>query len=175
MPSAARNETGGADERDVDSVAKPVAKQARLAPGCCRSPCRERHAVHGRSRCDDHQRGVAADAHGASHVDRRQQWVVNAYALTFAGFLMLGGRAADLLGRKRVFLIGLAGFTLFSFLGGLAQSSGELIAARAAQGVGGAVLAPASLAGRSASSGPRSRHTRRGSWSLVCPTRWPRG
>jgi EmrB/QacA subfamily drug resistance transporter len=74
-----------------------------------------------------------------------QQWVVNAYALTFAGFLMLGGRSADLFGRKRLFLIGLAAFTLFSFLGGLAQSAGELVAARAAQGVGGAILAPASL------------------------------
>jgi MFS family permease len=61
-----------------------------------------------------------------------QQWAVNANALTFAGLLMLGGRAADLFARKRVFLIGLAGFSLLRFLGGLAQSSGELIAARAA-------------------------------------------
>jgi EmrB/QacA subfamily drug resistance transporter len=74
-----------------------------------------------------------------------QQWVINAYALTFAGFLMLGGRAADLFGRRRVFIAGLATFTLFSLLGGLAQTGGELIAARAAQGVGGAILAPASL------------------------------
>jgi EmrB/QacA subfamily drug resistance transporter len=74
-----------------------------------------------------------------------QQWVINAYALTFAGFLMLGGRAADVFGRRRVFIIGLATFTLFSLLGGLAQSGAELIAARAAQGVGGAILAPASL------------------------------
>lgn len=74
-----------------------------------------------------------------------QQWVINAYTLTFAGFLMLGGRAADLFGRRRVFLVGLAAFTLFSLLGGLAQTGGELIAARAAQGVGGAILAPATL------------------------------
>lgn len=74
-----------------------------------------------------------------------QQWVINAYALTFAGFLMLGGRAADVFGRRRVFIIGLATFTLFSLLGGFAQSGAELIAARAAQGVGGAILAPASL------------------------------
>jgi EmrB/QacA subfamily drug resistance transporter len=74
-----------------------------------------------------------------------QQWVINAYALTFAGFLMLGGRAADMFGRRRVFIAGLAAFTLFSLLGGLAQSGAELIAARAAQGVGGAILAPASL------------------------------
>ena len=74
-----------------------------------------------------------------------QQWVINAYTLTFAGFLMLGGRAADLFGRRRVFLAGLTVFTLFSLLGGLAQTGGELIAARAAQGVGGAILAPATL------------------------------
>ena len=54
-----------------------------------------------------------------------QQWVINAYTLTFAGFLMLGGRAADLFGRRRVFLVGLGVFTLFSLLGGVAQSGGE--------------------------------------------------
>jgi MFS family permease len=58
---------------------------------------------------------------------------------------MLGGRAADLFGRRRIFLAGLASFTVFSLLGGLAQTSGELIAARAAQGIGGAILAPATL------------------------------
>jgi EmrB/QacA subfamily drug resistance transporter len=73
------------------------------------------------------------------------QWVVNAYVLTFAGFLLLGGRAADLFGRRRVFLAGLGLFSLASLLGGLAQSSGELTAARAAQGLGGAILAPATL------------------------------
>jgi EmrB/QacA subfamily drug resistance transporter len=74
-----------------------------------------------------------------------QQWVVNAYTLTFAGFLMLGGRAADLFGRKRVFLTGLGVFTACSLLGGLAQNGDWLIWARAAQGLGGAVLAPATL------------------------------
>ena len=74
-----------------------------------------------------------------------QQWVVNAYTLTFAGLLLLGGRAADLFGRRRVFMIGLAVFTLCSLLGGLAQSGVWLISARAAQGVGGAILAPATL------------------------------
>jgi EmrB/QacA subfamily drug resistance transporter len=73
------------------------------------------------------------------------QWVVNAYTVTFAGFLLLGGRAADLLGRRRVFVAGLALFALASLAGGLAQSQGMLIAARAAQGIGGAVIAPASL------------------------------
>ena len=74
-----------------------------------------------------------------------QQWVVNAYTLTFAGFLMLGGRAADLYGRRRVFMLGLSLFTVASLLGGLAQGGAWLIAARAAQGLGGAVLAPTSL------------------------------
>jgi EmrB/QacA subfamily drug resistance transporter len=74
------------------------------------------------------------------------QWVVNAYTLTFAGFLMLGGRAADLLGRRRVFLAGTALFALSSLACALADSRDLLIAARALQGFGGAVLSPATLA-----------------------------
>jgi EmrB/QacA subfamily drug resistance transporter len=73
------------------------------------------------------------------------QWVVNAYTVAFAGFLLLGGRAADLLGRRRVFVSGLVLFGLASLAGGLAQSQFTLIAARAIQGLGGAVIAPASL------------------------------
>ncbi|MBI0299535.1 MFS transporter [Streptomyces sp. PRKS01-29] len=73
------------------------------------------------------------------------QWVVNAYALTFAGFLLLGGRAADLFGRKRVFLAGLGLFTAASLAGGAAQEPWQLIAARALQGIGAAVLSPATL------------------------------
>ena len=73
------------------------------------------------------------------------QWVVNAYTVTFAGFLLLGGRAADLLGRRRVFISGLVLFALSSLAGGLADSQTLLIAARAAQGLGGAIIAPASL------------------------------
>ena len=73
------------------------------------------------------------------------QWVVNAYTVTFAGFLLLGGRAADLLGRRRVFISGLVLFALASLAGGFADSRALLIAARAAQGLGGAVIAPASL------------------------------
>jgi EmrB/QacA subfamily drug resistance transporter len=73
------------------------------------------------------------------------QWVVNAYTLTFAGFLLLGGRAADLYGRRRIFILGLALFSLASLAGGLAQDQGTLIAARAIQGLGGAVLSPATL------------------------------
>jgi len=73
------------------------------------------------------------------------QWVVNAYTLTFAGFLMLGGRAADLLGRRRVFLAGTALFALTSLACALASSRGLLIAARGLQGISGAVISPASL------------------------------
>ena len=72
-------------------------------------------------------------------------WVVNAYTLAFAGFLLLGGRAADLLGRREVLAGGLALFALASLAGGLAQSELTLVAARAAQGLGGAVVAPATL------------------------------
>ncbi|TKK85010.1 MFS transporter [Herbidospora galbida] len=73
------------------------------------------------------------------------QWVVNAYALTFAGLMLLGGRAADLFGRKRVFLTGVTVFALASLLGGMAADPGLLIAARVLQGVGAAVLAPTTL------------------------------
>jgi EmrB/QacA subfamily drug resistance transporter len=73
------------------------------------------------------------------------QWVVNAYVLTFAGFLLLGGRAADLFGRRRVYLFGLGLFTVASLVGGLAQNSAWLTGARAVQGIGGAFLSPATL------------------------------
>src|SRR5512142_758918 len=73
------------------------------------------------------------------------QCVVNAYTVTFAGFMLLGGRAADLIGRRRVFVSGLLLFGLASLAGGFAESQGTLIAARAVQGLGGAVIAPASL------------------------------
>ncbi len=72
-------------------------------------------------------------------------WVVNAYVLTFGGFLLLGGRMADLLGRRRVFVGGLILFALASLAGGLATNSGQLIAARAVQGLGAAILSPAAL------------------------------
>src|SRR5215216_6789941 len=72
-------------------------------------------------------------------------WVVNAYLLTFGGFLLLGGRAGDLFGRRRVFMVGLALFTLASLFCGLAGSQALLVAARAVQGLGGAIIAPAAL------------------------------
>jgi EmrB/QacA subfamily drug resistance transporter len=72
-------------------------------------------------------------------------WVVNAYTLTFGGFLLLGGRLADLLGRRRMFIYGLALFSVASLLGGLAQSEAWLISARALQGLGAAIVSPAAL------------------------------
>ena len=83
---------------------------------------------------------------GALHFSEQDlQWVVNAYTVTFAGFMLLGGRAADLIGRRRVFVSGLALFGLASLAGGFAQDQTTLIVARAVQGLGGAVIAPASL------------------------------
>src|SRR5246127_773362 len=72
-------------------------------------------------------------------------WVVNAYTLTFGGFLLLGGRLADLLGRRRMFMVGLVLFSAASLLGGLAQSEAWLIGARAVQGLGAAIVSPAAL------------------------------
>jgi EmrB/QacA subfamily drug resistance transporter len=77
--------------------------------------------------------------------DADLQWVVNAYALTFGGFLLLGGRAGDLMGRKRVFLVGVVVFTVASLLNGLAPSSEALIVFRGVQGLGAALIAPAAL------------------------------
>src|SRR5438094_2933854 len=73
------------------------------------------------------------------------QWVITAYAILFGGLLLLGGRVADLLGRRRLFIAGVALFTVSSLLSGLAWSEGSLIAFRALQGTGGALLAPAAL------------------------------
>ena len=72
-------------------------------------------------------------------------WIPNAYALTFGGFLLLGGRMADLLGRRRLFMVGLVIFSVASLLGGLSQTEGQLIGARALQGLGAALLAPSAL------------------------------
>jgi EmrB/QacA subfamily drug resistance transporter len=73
------------------------------------------------------------------------QWVITAYAITFGGFLLLGGRSADLLGRRRMFYVGVTVFTVASFLCGLAWSEGVLIGARALQGFGAAIISPAAL------------------------------
>jgi MFS family permease len=73
------------------------------------------------------------------------QWVATAYALTFGGFMLLGGRAADLLGRRRVLLLGLAVFTIASLTCALASGDGFLIGSRAVQGLGAAIMLPAAL------------------------------
>jgi EmrB/QacA subfamily drug resistance transporter len=87
------------------------------------------------------------DIHRALHFSPTGlSWVQNAYTLTFGGLLLLGARAGDILGRRRVFVAGIALFTLASFMGGLAQSASWLLAARAVQGIGAAIAAPSTLA-----------------------------
>jgi len=85
-------------------------------------------------------------AQSALHIsDANRQWVVTAYALAFGGLLLLGGRIADFMGRKRAFVIGLIGFGVASAIGGIAQNQGELFAARGLQGAFAALMAPAAL------------------------------
>jgi len=87
-------------------------------------------------------------------------WVQNAYTLTFGGLLLLGARAGDILGRRRVFVAGIGLFTVASLLGGLAPSATWLLAARAVQGVGAAIAAPSTLALLQASFREGSERTR---------------
>ncbi|WP_330294635.1 MFS transporter [Streptomyces sp. NBC_00503] len=97
-----------------------------------------------------------------------QQWIVNAYTLGFAGLLLLGGRAADLVGARRTFLAGLGVFTVASLACGLATGGAMLIAARAVQGIGGAILAPATLTLIMATfTEPRARTRAMGAWASV--------
>jgi EmrB/QacA subfamily drug resistance transporter len=106
--------------------------------------------------------------HGLDFSDADLQWVVNAYTLVFGGFLLLGGRAADLLGRKRLFLAGVVLFTAASLLNGLAQSSSMLIAGRALQGLGGALVSPAALSILMTSfPGTQERTKALGVWSAI--------
>src|SRR5579862_482437 len=92
------------------------------------------------------------------------QWTVSAYTLTLAGLILLGGSLGDRLGRRRVFMTGVVWFALCSALCGLAPGIGVLIAARALQGVGGALLAPGSLAIIQASFAPGDRSRAVGAW-----------
>ena len=95
-------------------------------------------------------------------------WVINGYTLIFGGFLLLGGRAADLLGRKRLFIVGVALFSAASLLNGLAQSSAMLIAGRALQGLGGALVAPAALSIVTTTFTENAERTRAlGVWSAI--------
>jgi EmrB/QacA subfamily drug resistance transporter len=96
------------------------------------------------------------------------QWVISAYALVFGGFLLLGGRAADLLGRRRIFLAGVVVFTLASLFAGLAWSEASLIAARALQGLGAAIITPAALSILSTTFAEgRERNIALGVWGAV--------
>jgi EmrB/QacA subfamily drug resistance transporter len=96
------------------------------------------------------------------------QWVVNAYTLIFGGFLLLGGRAGDLLGRKRLFVAGVVLFSAASLLNGLAQSSGMLIVGRGLQGLGGALLSPAALSIITTTFTEQSERTKAlGVWSAI--------
>ena len=96
------------------------------------------------------------------------QWVVNAYTLSFGGFLLLGGRAADLFGRKRLFIAGIVVFSAASLLNGLAGSAGMLVIGRALQGLGGALVSPAALSVLTTSFAEGRERTRAlGVWSAV--------
>jgi EmrB/QacA subfamily drug resistance transporter len=96
------------------------------------------------------------------------QWVISAYALFFGGFLLLGGRAADLLGRRRIFLAGIVLFTVASLLAGLAWSETSLIVARALQGLGAAVISPAALSILTTTFAEgKERNTALGVWGAV--------
>ena len=108
--------------------------------------------------------------------DANLQWVVNSYTLLFGGFLLLGGRAADILGRKRVFIAGVILFSVASLLNGLATNAGQLVAFRALQGLGGALVSPAALsiitttfAEVRAHEGARRLGRDRGRWRRVRP------
>ncbi|HSZ05457.1 MAG TPA: MFS transporter [Solirubrobacteraceae bacterium] len=96
------------------------------------------------------------------------QWIVDAYSITFAGFLMLGGRAADHFGQRRMFVLALAVFALASLAGGLAPDRGLLVAARAVQGLGGALMAACSLAVITSSFAPGPQlHRAIGAWASM--------
>jgi EmrB/QacA subfamily drug resistance transporter len=100
--------------------------------------------------------------------EQNLQWVISAYALVFGGFLLLGGRAADLLGRRRIFLVGITLFTVASLLAGLAWSEASLISARALQGLGAAVITPAALSILSTTfTEGRERNIALGVWGAV--------
>jgi EmrB/QacA subfamily drug resistance transporter len=105
---------------------------------------------------------ISRDLHGGLS---GQQWTVDSYLLTLGSLLLLGGSLGDLYGRRRMFVTGLVAFTVASAVCGLAPSMGALVAARAAQGVGGALLVPGSLALLSASFTPEDRGTAVGAWS----------
>jgi EmrB/QacA subfamily drug resistance transporter len=99
------------------------------------------------------------------------QWVASAYALTFGGFLLLGGRVADLLGRRRIFMVGLVVFAAASFACGFSNSSGFLVGARAVQGLGAAIISPAALSILTTTFAEgKERNTALGVWGAIAGT-----
>jgi len=100
-----------------------------------------------------------------------RQWVVTAYTLAFGSLLLLGGRIADVVGRKKIFIIGLLGFAGASALGGVAGSQGLLFAARGLQGIFGALLAPAALSLINVTF-TLPKEPCEGVWRLRCDRRW---
>jgi len=96
------------------------------------------------------------------------QWVASGYVLTYGGFLLLGGRAADLLGRRRMLVAGLGLFAFASLVGGIAHAEGVLIAARLAQGTGAALMSPAALSTLTTTfTNPRDRNAALGAWAAM--------
>ena len=132
-PGARRRSAGGADP-----AASPTPGGPRDHP---------RLPADGRPRRDDREhRAARHPPRPAASPPPACPGCINAYTLTFGGLLLLGARAGDILGRRRMFIAGIALFTLASLVGGLAQSPGWLLAARAVQGVGAAIAAPSALA-----------------------------
>jgi EmrB/QacA subfamily drug resistance transporter len=106
--------------------------------------------------------------HSLDFSQQNLQWVASGYILTYGGFLLLGGRLGDLLGRRRMLLTGLAVFTVSSLSAGLAASAGLLVAARLTQGIGAALMAPAALSALTTSfRGGRDRNTALGVWGAI--------
>ena len=114
----------------------------------------------------------AQKALGFSTSDR--EWIVTAYALAFGSLLLLGGKLADLFGRKWTFIVGLAGFAIVSAIGGLANSFATLVTARALQGAFGALLAPAALGLLTATFAGSPDETRPSGSSARSPAAGPR-
>src|SRR5262249_20161510 len=106
--------------------------------------------------------------HSLGFSQQNLQWVASGYILTYGGFLLLGGRLGDLLGRRRMLLIGLAVFAAASLTAGLANSAGLLVAARLVQGIGAALLAPAALSELTTRfRGGKDRNTALGAWGAI--------
>jgi len=106
--------------------------------------------------------------HDLAFSQQSLQWVVSGYVLTYGGFLLLGGRAADLIGRRRMLVAGLGLFALASLVGGIAHAEGVLIAARLAQGTGAALMSPAALSTLTTTfTNPRDRNAALGAWAAM--------